>query len=501
MISVKRIFSLIPAVAIIFSMFILNVSAANSSVIVTIPAFKVTVNDRSVDSTRLQYPLIVYKDITYFPLTWRWCRELGLVSGYTDADGLYIANDIAKSQETLDNTGYQAAGSRYTAVIPDYPAYINGRQIDNSREEYPLLNFRGVTYFPLTWRFVTDEFGWDQAWSGKSGYKLSTYGSAAERLPGTRYYDENFYMQESYRDYAILVKSAEERSIGTVADEYGGYSDSYVGRTFTYYKLDYATGALTEIASEETADTPYRSGAVSGEDAGELFTGNGSTLCFRGKTLIDLSEDTGEGNAIDTVYAAKHTVNGLTAYLIRVSFTQGDTRIPAPYTPNKYYAWTDNGDGVLHRVESWPADQILTAVYPFGTDGIYLCSGGRIFGSSRYNNGRGWICAVGSNLSETALNDRWEDWNSLDAIGMDDAGNLYLLNTWFSDYDVFNRGQGTVSPVRDGYYRLGTDGTLTKLYPFVRADEMFVTPSGEIYINAARMNVFLHLQTGTRISI
>ena len=32
----------------------------------------------------------------------------------------------------------------------------------------------------------------------------------------------------------------------------------------------------------------------------------------------------------------------------------------------------DNGDGDLHRVESWPTDQILSAVYPLGTDGIYF---------------------------------------------------------------------------------------------------------------------------------
>jgi len=463
-------------IVLIFPLLTHNVSAADSSVSVTIPTFKVTVNDRTVDSTRLQYPLISYKGITYFPLTWRWCRELGLVSGYTDTDGLYIANDIAESQETLDKGGYQAAGSRYIAVIPDYPVFINGRQINNNKEEYPLLNFRNITYFPLTWRFVTGEFGWDQTWSDKSGYRLCTYSSAAEPLPGTHYYEESLYKKEIYRDYAILEKMREERSIGTVADESGSYSNSYVGRTFTHYKLDYKTDTLTKIASVETSDTTYLSGSIRGEDASELFSRNGSVLCFRGNTLLDLSVDTGEDNAIDTVYATKYLVNGLNMYLTKVCFTQGDTCIPAPYTPTKYYAWTDNGDGVLRRVKSWPVDQILTAVYPFGTKGVYLCSSCRISGSSRYNNGRGWICILGSDLSETALNGRWKDWNSLDAIGMDDAGNLYLLNTLFSDYDVFNRGRGTVSAIRDGYYRLDTDGTLSKIYPFVRADEIFVTP-------------------------
>lgn len=501
MISVKRIFPLMLAMAVIFSLLTQNVSAANSSVSVAIPSFKVTINDQAVDSTRLQYPLIVYKNITYFPLTWQWCRELGLVSGYTKADGLYIANHIGESQETLDNGGRQKAGSRYSAAIADYPIYINGRRINNSKEEYALLNFRSITYFPLTWRFVTGEFGWDQTWSNKSGYKLCTYGTATEPLPGSNYYTESLYKKESYRDYAVLEKTKEERSISAEADTYG--RDSYVGRTLTTYKLDYATDKLTEIPSAETADTPYLSGALREEDTSESFSGNGAVLCYRGNTLLDLSEDAGKGNSIDTVYAAKYSANGLTVYRTTVYFTQGDVSVPAPYTPCAYYAWIDKGDGALRRVESWPEDQVLSSVYPFGTNGVYLCSNSRISGSHRLHNGRSWVCSVDTNLSETTLNGRWKDWNSLNAIGMDETGNLYLLNTSFSDDKVVfdDLIHGDVNPVRDGYYRLGTDGTLTKIYPYVRADEIFVTPSGEIYIDMMRMNVFMHLQTGTRITL
>jgi hypothetical protein len=498
----RRLLPLTLVAAVVFFLLTQNAAATSNTVSVTIPAFKVNVNDRDINSAYLQYPLIVYKDITYFPLTWNWCRELGLVSGYTETDGLYIANDFAESQETLDDGGYQAAGSRHMAVIPGYPVYINGQRIDNGKEAYPLLNFRNITYFPLTWRFVSDEFGWDQAWSGEFGYKLRTNGgSAEERQPGTHYYQEGFYILESYRDYAVLEKLREERAISAEADQHGGYSDSYVGKEYTHYRLDYANDTLAEIPSAETGDAIYLSGAVRDEDASELFSGSGAVLYFRGETLLDLSEDAGESNAIDILFATKYSVNGLTVYLTVVDFTQGDFSVPAPYTPVKYYAWIDNGGEALRRVTSWPEDQVFSAVYPFGTNGVYLCSSIQIFGSQRLNNGRGWICAIDADLSETTLNGRWEDWNSLKAIGMDDAGNLYLLNTWFPDYDrVAESGQGQVSPVRDGYFRLDTDGTLTKIYPFVRPDETLVTPSGEIYIGVHGINnMVLHLQSGAKI--
>jgi hypothetical protein len=505
----RKVFFVVFIAAVLFLLPAQNASAAGASVRVTIPTFKVTVNDRVVDSTRLRYPPVVYGNITYFPLTARWCEELGLVSAHTDEDGLYIANEITQSQgdAPLDDGGRQAAGSAHTASIPDYPIYVNGRRIDNGKEAYPLLRFRGVPYFPLTWRFVTEEFGWDQAWSDKSGYKLSIYGGATDPSPGSRYFLEHFYIDKTYREYAILQKVKREISVAAKADENGDYAASDAGDALTFLKLDYAADALTEIAPLETEDAPYASGAVQGEDASEWFSGDGAALTFRGKPLADLSEDAEEGNAIDMVYAEMYTVNGLTVYKATAYFTQGEISVPAPYTPHKDYAWIDKGDGVLRRVESWPGDQILSAVYPFGSGGAYLCSTHRSYFGTRFGDGRGWICAVGADLSETTLNGRWEAWNSLRAVGMDDAGNLCLLNTRFSDDGLplpsfpMGTGFGAVNPVRDGYYRLALDGTLSKVYPFVRADAAFVTPAGEIYIDEVRKNTLLHLQTGKRIGV
>jgi hypothetical protein len=38
-----------------------------------------------------------------------------------------------------------------------------------------LLSFRDVTYFPLTWRFVHDEFGWDYQWSDTDGLSITSH--------------------------------------------------------------------------------------------------------------------------------------------------------------------------------------------------------------------------------------------------------------------------------------------------------------------------------------
>lgn len=51
---------------------------------------------------------------------------------------------------------------------------VNGEVIDNSKEKYPLLLFRDVTYFPLTWRFAVDEFGWNYTFDMEQGLQIAS---------------------------------------------------------------------------------------------------------------------------------------------------------------------------------------------------------------------------------------------------------------------------------------------------------------------------------------
>jgi hypothetical protein len=49
---------------------------------------------------------------------------------------------------------------------------INGKRIDNSKEEYPLLTYNNITYLPLTWKFAHDQFGWDYVWDDSKGLSI-----------------------------------------------------------------------------------------------------------------------------------------------------------------------------------------------------------------------------------------------------------------------------------------------------------------------------------------
>jgi|GEM_PF-825621 len=477
--------------------------ADNQGVSVVIPSYNVTFNARSIESSKMQYPLIVYNNITYFPLTSRMCSELGLVSGYSQESGLHIVNYTAYDQEAydaLDEGGHQRAGTKYPATIANYPVYINGKKIDNVHEEYPLLNFRNITYVPLTWRFVVDEFGWNLSWDDVSGFKLSTVGDMADLAPGSKYKTSNDYILEGYRDYGLIERSIEERMIDAVPDEYGNYTNKFVGRSYAYFKLDFATDTFVPVPSKITSDEPYNNGRISGEEVSEQFEGVAYTLSYNGNPLMDLKDEAGEANVIDTINATRYTVNGMTVYALSVYFTQNGVSVPPPYTPCQYYVFVDNGNGVMEYVKDWPSNQVPSQVFPYKTEGIYLCSNNRIFQSARYGNARGFVSIIRSDMTVSVLNERFTDWNSLEALGMDDLGNLYLKNTWFPDADVPNTA-GKISPINDGFFTMDTADELTKIYPFVTSNKVIVTPEGAVYIDAGWKEGILHLQTGTWLSL
>lgn len=163
-------------------------SLAATSVKVTIPTFDITLNGQKMDNRSSEYPLIVYNDITYIPMTWNLTQFMGLKTRfgkrYDDLPGnseiaLFIGNSGEMTNKLIpDEAKTSNNASSYTALIADYEIWVNDirdeKMLDNSAEEYPILNFRDITYFPLTWRFAHDYFGWDYRFDAENGLVLDS---------------------------------------------------------------------------------------------------------------------------------------------------------------------------------------------------------------------------------------------------------------------------------------------------------------------------------------
>jgi hypothetical protein len=159
---------------------------------VSLPTFKITMNNVAIDNNTRLYPIIVYKDITYVPMTYNDSRFLGLETDWNSDSGLQV-NKIREQLPYNPNKGYTNP-TLEGAVLPEFNVRVNGKVIDNNNETFPLLVFRDITYFPLM-RYGIDEFNWVVSFDPNNGLiinsKAGKTGSAA--IPaGAKTYSQVF---------------------------------------------------------------------------------------------------------------------------------------------------------------------------------------------------------------------------------------------------------------------------------------------------------------------
>ncbi len=157
-------------IAILFTIIILSIASnAYAKEFATIPSCSVTLSGQSVDNSYRQFPLLQYKDIVYFPMTYYDCRFLGVATKWnTDTSTLEISKENISGAFRNYNWEWKNGKSNEISIC-NFNIIVNGKAIDNKNEEYPLILFRDVTYFPLTWRFAVDEFGWEYSYDDKNG--------------------------------------------------------------------------------------------------------------------------------------------------------------------------------------------------------------------------------------------------------------------------------------------------------------------------------------------
>lgn len=158
-----------------------NAFAATKNVSVSLPSFKVTLNGSEINNSYSKYPLIVYKDITYFPMTFGGCRYLGLETKWDQKAGLEI-NKTNISYPLDEYKTNQKNSDKYTASIPEFNIKINEKTVDKSNAEYPLLTFRDITYFPLTWEYGVNEFEWNYHFDNKDGLVIKSQNASPKLL-------------------------------------------------------------------------------------------------------------------------------------------------------------------------------------------------------------------------------------------------------------------------------------------------------------------------------
>lgn len=485
----KRLTAVIIAIVMCTGICSIPAMAKDTTVKVRIAPFKTTILEQVVDNANVEYPLITYKDITYFPMTYDMCAALWLCSGFDSEKGLFITKHFQDSYgreiKPYGENKKNYYNKDYQAVIPTYPIYLNGISIDNSKEEYPLLNFRGVTYFPMTWRFAYEELNFDIEWSEKDysftlkrgddpdlAYPHSTEGNNMILWDKVSVYDPHFDENGNVTGGTLIDSWWKKYLFDTEAETISFLGDD---REIFFPKEEYDR-SYGRIEGTELSLTVKDKGIYCGDD------------------LLMTIE--GDVEKIDPSAMEYKTDKGSIIYLLVYL-----SNAPAPYTPHNEYILVKDKDGI--RALDWDDKNNFSGIFADKCGGYYICSSGYSpYNAGRWSNSFSDICHYNpENDKFVSLADKYSDIiNSIQAIGVS-GSKLYVKAIWYDaqKYSGNSTTQGApISAVNSGYYTIDLEsGAFEKIYPYIDG-ELYLSPDGTPYCftTYARNGRIVNLDTG-----
>lgn len=103
--------------------------------------------------------------------------------------------------------------------LPVFKVLVNGQQVPNSTSQYPVFEYKDVTYFPMTWSY-TQALGLETNWDAEVGFSIrKTDNKAAKlnadlgtpasklnaKLPDFNIYVNDAWIDNAAEEYPLLV--------------------------------------------------------------------------------------------------------------------------------------------------------------------------------------------------------------------------------------------------------------------------------------------------------
>ena len=447
---------LITALSAVLMLTAASASAAKTEKVI-IPDYECLINDASVYYADSVYPLISFRNITYFPMTYEYCRALGLTSQWVEGKGLYIAYSPS-SQNTLPVYGTQNNSKTGKAVIPDYPIYINGKKISNASTEYPLLNFRNVTYFPMTYDYATKEFNWATQWVPGKFTLVSHAGSDYTQLVIVR--------KDS--DGAVLWSSRTvERQL-----ENGEYTADSIDE---YNRLDYKTGALSKTGAVDDDDENRREAQLTVDEKNGKVLWNGTEI--EGDWYLKNALQNSDKKPVISVNGYIVTKNGIDIMYVTENLRWDRDDGSASMNKGTHCFLINNGKAVFIGNE-------------------YIIENAARLGNSIYIGARGYAQTIFKHMFSKSTLFRYDEggamtditesfdsgYHSVKLIG-EANGLLYLKCEWCPETVLYEGNYHEVAAEHDGYFTYdgNNERRITKVANYRYADEELLAPNGDIY--------------------
>jgi hypothetical protein len=344
------------------------------------------------------------------PLTWDNTSALGIGLVWDQNAGLQVfpapvsrfGNSIGWKKPAFkqDLSANRSLPASYVAAKADYPINIGSSAIDNSKEQYPFLEFLDVTYMPLTWQYVHDLLRLTIFWDAKNG--LNVIGGQQQVL-GRILFDDADYLYIS----AFIITASDQGGVLKVSKT--------LAEKPVWMSKDEA-GKLQEQMEQQRQSDPYRGTAVEVETRED-------GLYYEGIKLIEKVEMVDPSNTSLSIDFSG-TMFKLDDNRSLLAIQKRNTYLTVSMNTGYLYMYSD---GKVELLKEFP--QVPAKVIP-NRDGSY------------------WIATYGQSVRGRV----WLDTLRLAHLGAD--GNLQMMNQQWNQLSVTMLGLGSTD-----YTRLGDPGT------------------------------------------
>ena len=450
----KRVINLSLILIMVLCCLSFNVSAKDVTVTVTIPDYQIIIDDASVYYADSLYPFLNYKGVTYLPMTYQYARAMNLTTDWLEGSAFMVA--FQPSDVKLPKYQTTSNKKNNTAVVPTgYNIYVNAQKIDNSKAEYPLLNFRGVTYFPLTWEYAVESFGWQLSFENKV-LKINTERNTAYR----------WTLEEKKSDSAVLSLYYEK----AIPSGNGNVSYDYITE---YYNLDYKTGDMSKLRDYTLSEENYAKNKEL-----EVTVDNGYVY-YDGIKLegIYVKEASKDYKKPDDVEKTEYTVTASTS----------SAYAPLDVINVSVYVYNEGKGPTWGNFQNYTFVKTNGKCIPFGTnkrvENVYELNGNIYFNTHDYvqtihshtlQNRKMWKLSAEGSLTEIT----YPEYNSIKIIGK--ANNKLYLKCLWSPENPMEESPYSVSLINDGYHTFDGNG-IKLISPYIYSDFDVVSNNGTIF--------------------
>lgn len=134
----------------------------------------VVMNGQEIDSSTAEYPLLMYNNVTYVPMTYDLSRFMGLSTEWHGDTGTLLVDISREKRPYVPDTGHTARKGKVSVERAVNPVYVCGVLVDNTVEDHPLLVYNNTTYFPLTFDYLVNAFGCTYTWDAVNGLVITS---------------------------------------------------------------------------------------------------------------------------------------------------------------------------------------------------------------------------------------------------------------------------------------------------------------------------------------